>query len=203
MRGEDSHLPVRDSGVAETPPRAWGRQEASLTSHRAGRNTPTCVGKTVAQEFRTGIHQKHPHVRGEDRSPAGGQPPEEETPPRAWGRLILQEENDASHRNTPTCVGKTPSVSRPISFMEKHPHVRGEDAKTDLKRSRRSETPPRAWGRHPLYGMAMFRDRNTPTCVGKTVQDEALTFWIRKHPHVRGEDTERLFTFFIEPSKQY
>ena len=24
-----------------------------------------------------------------------------------------------------------------------------------------------------------------------------------KHPHVRGEDTERLFTFFIEPSKQY
>ena len=46
-------------------------------------------------------------------------------------------------------------------------------------------------------------ERNTPTCVGKTYRMGWVHEEIWKHPHVRGEDTERLFTFFIEPSKQY
>ena len=30
--------------------------------------------------------------------------------------------------------------------------------------------------------------RNTPTCVGKTVSDAELAELLWKHPHVRGED---------------
>ena len=73
-------------------------------------------------------------------------------------------------RNTPTCVGKTASwvtTQRPVK-----------------------ETPPRAWGRPAEELEAAHRVGNTPTCVGKTIPRHAPRRPSRKHPHVRGEDTE-------------
>ena len=91
----------------------------------------------------------------------------------------------------------------PASVTWKHPHVRGEDKRGGFKSCPFLETPPRAWGR-PVSNTAIIAlTGNTPTCVGKTYIDIDLLPEIEKHPHVRGEDTERLFTFFIEPSKQY
>ena len=52
--------------LPETPPRAWGRQYGNHEKHMTMRNTPTCVGKTVATPIKRHITQKHPHVRGED-----------------------------------------------------------------------------------------------------------------------------------------
>ncbi len=51
--------------------------------------------------------QKHPHGRGED---LDGDPAEllkTETPPRAWGRPVVDELFGARVGNTPTGVGKT------------------------------------------------------------------------------------------------
>ena len=53
-------------------------------------NTPTGVGKTTKSTAGGNNAWKHPHGRGEDhiaRAKADGL---SETPPRAWGRLLLQ-----------------------------------------------------------------------------------------------------------------
>ena len=71
-------------------------------------------------------------------------------------------------RNTPTCVGKTANKDRFVEGRQKHPHVRGDDECVMSTYREESETPPRAWGRHPKgFGIALFCG-NTPTCVGKT-----------------------------------
>ena len=86
-RGEDAFalLPLATHG--ETPPRAWGRRRLLFDSGVNLGNTPTGVGKTVAQTWWGLVSKKHPHGRGEDRRYGGYQS----------GFL----------RNTPTGVGKT------------------------------------------------------------------------------------------------
>ena len=76
--------------------------------------------------------------------------------------------------------------------MEKHPHVRGEDAYPHNKVSSYLETPPRAWGRPAVLNHAHLEGGNTPTCVGKTVRHADISLRVEKHPHVRGEDCIRL-----------
>ena len=66
VRGED-RLHGDDTGHGmETPPRAWGRHVSERRPDLAGRNTPTCVGKTPASRSVLRWSWKHPHVRGED-----------------------------------------------------------------------------------------------------------------------------------------
>ena len=167
------------------------------------RNTPTCVGKTVMGYPMSVAERKHPHVRGEDKPPVSSGKPGAETPPRAWGRQTRSAGRSSPPGNTPTCVGKTLAQCIAEHGVQKHPHVRGEDGRQRMAALCTEETPPRAWGRLVWDLSFLFLQRNTPTCVGKTSAcwDGRRTGW--KHPHVRGEDTERLFTFFIEPSKQY
>ena len=71
-------------------------------------------------------------------------------------------------RNTPTCVGKTKSGRILLKWLQKHPHVRGEDLLIDT-------------GTSTIGG-------NTPTCVGKTGTTAIAARFRWKHPHVRGED---------------
>ena len=86
-RGEDAAFFSIAASILETPPRAWGRLGGDgLTPFFFG-NTPTGVGKTVAQTWWGLVSKKHPHGRGEDRRYGGYQS----------GFL----------RNTPTGVGKT------------------------------------------------------------------------------------------------
>ena len=56
------------------------------------------------------------------------------------------------------------------------------------------ETPPHAWGRHIRKASEARKAGNTPTCVGKTGEGSPSLNWIRKHPHMRGED-EREYLF--------
>ena len=133
-----------------------------------------------------------PHVRGEDNAKTGQARPERETPPRAWGRLEHQPAGDLDLGNTPTCVGKTAAVAFNGTASEKHPHVRGEDATRPTPIPARPETPPRAWGRHFPHHRYGDYFRNTPTCVGKTPHWPRKCPCPWKHPHVRGEDIQRI-----------
>ena len=111
---------------------------------------------------------KHPHVHGEDQNSVSAQCRIMETPPRAWGRLKRTYPRTAQHRNTPTCMGKTLSLSCSRLTIE--------------------ETPPRAWGRRWDKNPNIANFRNTPTCMGKTVKWQWMTAGDEKHPHVHGED---------------
>ena len=66
VRGEDAQAALAAMRKVETPPRAWGRLTHGSRLCHADGNTPTCVGKTVPFRDITVVHQKHPHVRGED-----------------------------------------------------------------------------------------------------------------------------------------
>ena len=188
VRGEDCASSSFLVKLVETPPRAWGRQPAHVAHGTGEGNTPTCVGKTTADDSERRTGRKHPHVRGEDLNlgVAGGQ--SIETPPRAWGRLLYVSNCALSTRNTPTCVGKTfPKISMAFT-VKKHPHVRGEDSPLANASSEPIETPPRAWGRRVSSVWETSSPRNTPTCVGKTERKESSMKLFKKHPHVRGED---------------
>ena len=131
-------------------------------------NTPTCVGKTLQEQCSLLGIQKHPHVRGEDQAHSRDHQGSQETPPRAWGRRRLFRKAMEREGNTPTCVGKTASLSWGTPDLRKHPHVRGEDFRWTTLCESPPETPPRAWGRLHRADKRAVNQRNTPTCVGKT-----------------------------------
>ena len=66
--------------------------------------------------------------------------------------------------------------------------MRGEDSQRPELITRKTETPPRAWGRPGKSISDVMRQRNTPTCVGKTYVSVKAPKSYVKHPHVRGED---------------
>ena len=188
MRGEDERGQFRKTLGWETPPRAWGGQTCSNKPATTCGNTPTCVGRTAVVEAAEGLLQKHPHVRGEDTTWRTKAAATTETPPRAWGGPSSQIPTRAPSGNTPTCVGRTQAIFFDHEAAEKHPHVRGEDQSCDSGIGLDAETPPRAWGGPAAPTMESTRLRNTPTCVGRTIQRSSVNVAPGKHPHVRGED---------------
>ena len=87
MHGEDTIFLLLHSPKTETPPHAWGRQHKYMLLSPVGRNTPTCMGKTIPA-----LYNNRAAV---------------ETPPHAWGRHHLFTLVYVKNRNTPTCMGKT------------------------------------------------------------------------------------------------
>ena len=86
-----------------------------------------------------------------------------------------------------------PKPDKPAPSV-KHPHVRGEDSSHFFPLAPTIETPPRAWGRPPPTPCRFATTRNTPTCVGKTLDADRAQAFREKHPHVRGEDISDLST---------
>ncbi len=68
LRGEDKRATRHQLVTVETPPPAWGRLIEASQAVPLSRNTPTCVGKTIAGNGLRQILKKHPHLRGEDAS---------------------------------------------------------------------------------------------------------------------------------------
>ncbi len=187
-RGEDSSRGNPAGGCPETPQRAWGRPPMVAANAASYGNTPTGVGKTCPARTLARYRRKHPHGRGEDDIHSEKLDGDEETPPRAWGRLSMAFGTQEIPRNTPTGVGKTFNKAFPDAVIRKHPHGRGEDCLTMRPCSAHRETPPRAWGRLNRKRQQPKSSRNTPTGVGKTTQQFKARVQIWKHPHGRGED---------------
>ena len=92
-------------------------------------------------------------------------------------------------RNTPTHVGKTLQTLIRRQVSQKHPHARGEDSIGLWTADKKTETPPRTWGRHNVISLLADDFGNTPTHVGKTMAKAVNERLSEKHPHARGEDT--------------
>ena len=85
------------------------------------------MGKTQFNPDPHGLDEKHPHMHGEDKIIHNYKIILSETPPHAWGRLNNTTMSQANSRNTPTCMGKTFSVTIVSITNKKHPHMHGED----------------------------------------------------------------------------
>ena len=197
-RGEDGSWMANSRSPKETPPRAWGRHQATDNHQSIDGNTPTGVGKTHGIH---GIHtsiEKHPHGRGEDFVIAAFCAGVKETPPRAWGRPRTGTSQYGDWRNTPTGVGKTQQIDDAYGGYQKHPHGRGEDIYPEGQDDTKPETPPRAWGRHKRSDSTRPYWGNTPTGVGKTLDGEYELHEKEKHPHGRGEDQTEVIMLLAE-----
>src|SRR5437867_2186704 len=75
--------------------------------------------------------------------------------------------------------------------------MRGEDGAGRRYRFRHSGTPPHAWGGRTRRRRACHRDRNTPTCVGRTLTRVLHGGSREEHPHMRGEDPPA----YVEPGR--
>ena len=126
----------------------WGRLQPEEFAILAHRNTPTHVGKTSERVQLEALNRKHPHACGEDMSYKKRSRAVRETPPRMWGRQPVKASLSVITGNTPTHVGKTPSLSSVMRFSQKHPHACGEDGIDLPGKEAGVETPPRMWGRH-------------------------------------------------------
>ena len=69
--------------------------------------------------------------------------------------------------------------------------MRGEDVIYISRNFNEPETPPRTWGRPALQKAQLDMQKNTPTHVGKTIMTTLFLLGLGKHPHARGEDSER------------
>ena len=191
VRGEDMTTGSNRDQSDGSPPRAWGGRDPTervapvvrLTPTCVGRTvrprghlgrrwlTPTCVGRTITTRLRGGSTPAHPHVRGEDIERQRAEILAEGSPPRAWGGRAPARAAPFARGLTPTCVGRTPSMSTRARRPPAHPHVRGEDAGIGPTTAQIPGSPPRAWGGP---GVVWFE------FAGATA-----------HPHVRGEDSIR------------
>ncbi len=208
VRGENATFARSAASGIGTSPRAWGKQAVKTWIEQAGRNIPTCVGKTRGRARRQGRRPEHPHVRGENTYPpplcrplrgtsprawgkrpreGGGSPPHG-TSPRAWGKPHLPLGRGFDMRNIPTCVGKTVRDLVSLTLNPEHPHVRGENQIGANPIVGLLGTSPRAWGKRTQGFRALLRVRNIPTCVGKTWRRVDEIFSTTEHPHVRGEN---------------
>ena len=146
-RGEESASTIYACCIRETPPRAWGRDNSGYQYRRRDGNTPTGVGKRTKPNLLASLTRKHPHGRGEERKFLYCSVILTETPPRAWGRVLVRHCSNPFSRNTPTGVGKRSPDFLYFASNWKHPHGRGEERSIRMNGIFPSETPPRAWGR--------------------------------------------------------
>ena len=188
VRGDDMRTISTISPPVGSPPRAWGRLVPRRGRDRRHRFTPTCVGTTPASGLRTALNAVHPHVRGDDALRAARAADAAGSPPRAWGRRPRRPVGPRRRRFTPTCVGTTECPQATQEKVSVHPHVRGDDADSSMRRRSEIGSPPRAWGRLSTIQEVLERDRFTPTCVGTTDMSKYTVCRISVHPHVRGDD---------------
>jgi len=153
------------------------------------RNTPTHVGKTFLAPVILYPAQKHPHARGENQTWRNSRVLNTETPPRTWGKPDFRRALSDNGGNTPTHVGKTWPMLQTALHCGKHPHARGENGKGGDGQLVIEETPPRTWGKRFCGACRQYRNRNTPTHVGKTQRSRPGVRKMEKHPHARGENS--------------
>ena len=152
----------------------WGKLAIWEQMKKKHGNTPTHVGKTLAQEDGFPWLWKHPHACGENILLGGEFPEYSETPPRMWGKLFLPAGKAMKNRNTPTHVGKTFFSHEPASLCRKHPHACGENSSSLRTQIFHRETPPRMWGKLNGINNGFYFVGNTPTHVGKTCRPHSV-----------------------------
>ena len=194
-------------GSVGSPPRAWGRPVRHRWSSFGGRFTPTCVGtasgcssSSLVLRFTPtcvgtaadgpGDHALvpvHPHVRGDGGVIETVWKAIDGSPPRAWGRRIVNVRDFLFDRFTPTCVGTATDRLPESPHGTVHPHVRGDGATDNAAYCAVAGSPPRAWGRHEHARDVRSHRRFTPTCVGTAKSGRRSEPRCPVHPHVRGD----------------
>ncbi len=177
--------------VSGSPPRPWGRQEASCLRTSKLRFTPTPVGTAGSCWSLAGAVSVHPHARGDGLTKRKAWGPKDGSPPRPWGRPDRADGQGRAARFTPTPVGTATHTIQTFYTQSVHPHARGDGYLGSAQKGRRGGSPPRPWGRLRLWASATIVPRFTPTPVGTANGCHYFCPLDSVHPHARGDGSER------------
>mgnify|MGYP006286333997 CR=1 FL=1 len=191
-----------------SPPPAWGSRLGIGALPVDDRFTPTRLGKPPRWCALTGRRSVHPHPRGEALALRVRVHGAIGSPPPAWGSRAEDETLGATFRFTPTRVGKPSPPLVAHSGGSVHPHPRGEAPGSCATLTSAFGSPPPAWGSPvtpcdalrdalgsppPAWGSLAgvtfhaYRQRFTPTRVGKPPVARVRSRASPVHPHPRGE----------------
>ena len=113
-------------------PRGWGERGVVFVIDPGDRTIPTWVGRTLSCCFSVELISDHPHVGGENLFSLCSFFPCFGPSPRGWGELLIDLRCRRVRRTIPTWVGRTPARQRSPREKPDHPHVGGENGRTDL-----------------------------------------------------------------------
>ena len=186
--GKTAAFAACDYVFPETPPLTRGRLGRPIRRSLMRETPPLTRGRLQVGSYETEGREKHPRLRGEDRSCPRFDRGQVETPPLTRGRPGVGSNLSRCARNTPAYAGKT---ARHMTFSEdvqKHPRLRGEDLAKKVKEKEERETPPLTRGRLLMKFYEAMKIGNTPAYAGKTMTFAAVATSTEKHPRLRGED---------------
>jgi len=173
-------------GESGSPPRMWGRYVQRRLSQPHPRFTPTYVEPVSTGCSSRSPSTVHPHVcgAGVDVRPRSGSVTG--SPPRMWGRWIVEEGEAQLSRFTPTYVGPVRPGTAPRTSAVVHPHVCGAGVSGDAGCLPSAGSPPRMWGRFGDAEARRTQVRFTPTYVGPVGSRMVGDLRPPVHPHVCG-----------------
>ena len=192
-------IPLTTSCRPETPPLTRGRQAPGISRRLSLGNTPAYAGKTGGSEQQKDAFEKHPRLRGEDRTQRRSGKHAAETPPLTRGRPFKEPVVEVRQRNTPAYAGKTPPECIQGKRQKKHPRLRGEDEGYPRTISDAQETPPLTRGRQGARHLCRPVRGNTPAYAGKTRCLPWFHEVLWKHPRLRGEDFLKRLRLLLNP----
>ena len=155
------------------------------------RFTPTGVGTIRSSQPGTAGHPVHPHGRGDNWQSSTRARIVIGSPPRAWGQSPRCSARRCCSRFTPTGVGTMQRASASVGVSAVHPHGRGDNAATSLRRAAVNGSPPRAWGQSVAVSEDNDGFRFTPTGVGTMLTSRRTSRARSVHPHGRGDNDGR------------
>ena len=94
---------------------------------------------------------------------------------------------NALHRITPACAGRSKWVMRSLPFSADHPRVCGEKSSTTALRIWKTGSPPRVRGEVCPVATGELCPGITPACAGRSGESRYSNAAVEDHPRVCGE----------------
>ena len=152
-----------------------------------GRNIPAYAGRTSAAWRSNNKPQKHPRIRGENRSGRIALRAATEASPHTRGKQRHAQCAFRECRNIPAYAGKAHCFKDGRQCFRKHPRIRGESCRIPRSETHVRETSPHTRGKldpDTVLGLILG---NIPAYAGKAHCRQGGNAQRQKHPRIRGE----------------
>ena len=192
IRGENHLARLQVRNHAETSPHTRGELVAQRILHDCARNIPAYAGRTIGVKDSEVSYQKHPRIRGENEGFRNIRGKIKETSPHTRGELKQKNTRARPTRNIPAYAGRTRLILHVAVYAWKHPRIRGENSGAATRFGLYSETSPHTRGELSHPEPQVLIDGNIPAYAGRTWFRVRCAVATRKHPRIRGENSNIL-----------
>ena len=185
--GEKINTSTPANPAVGSPPRVRGKGSSWAFARLSAGITPARAGKRSNDFPALWRAGDHPRACGEKARIATATPPQEGSPPRVRGKVVLPLAHALQPGITPARAGKSSKCCRRCYSARDHPRACGEKSEVGIYHSRSKGSPPRVRRKDTRFTRIEFQLGITPARAGKSGLDFGymLHFW--DHPRACGE----------------